>query len=117
LVSPSTCSANVTAAHSVSRHVNRRTPKASNRLDPANRGIGRPPDVPAVQAVDAVHSVGETFRCPNLGMQRDCIHRTLDDLNDDPGQVRKKAINTRRIRPTTRIRSYRSPCRDDQHVG
>jgi hypothetical protein len=35
-------------------------------------------------------------------MQRDCIHRTLDHLNDDPGQVREKIIKTLRTRSTTR---------------
>jgi hypothetical protein len=29
-------------------------------------------------------------------MQRDRIHRPLDDLNDNPGQVREKILNTPR---------------------
>jgi hypothetical protein len=63
----------------------------------AEGGIRQAPDVPAMHAGRGPSVVrAGPFHRANPGMQRDRIHRPLDDLNDNPGQVREKIINTLR---------------------
>lgn len=73
-----------------------------HRSQPSKRSISQPPDVPAVHPSRGLPALRALRLCrPNQSMQCDHIHRPLEDLNDDPDQVREKIINTPRTRSTT----------------
>ena len=65
-VRPTTCSANIRTAHSVSSHGNRRTPRGIATQQPATRGVGQATVIPGVHP----RRLTTTSRTPRLRSPR-----------------------------------------------
>ncbi|MBE1584342.1 hypothetical protein ACFPOI_30185 [Nonomuraea angiospora] len=79
-----------------SRHRDRDRGQRGAQLNAAERDVSQPPEIPAVHSSGCLPTVGAVpFLCANPSVQRDHIRHWLDNVYDNPGQVRQKILKAR----------------------